>query len=132
MYWEQVGWNLQEGGNRGDTYRLYFLIIQIIGLSISTLQEPYFRGESRLPSFRNERRNSSRNSSKLASAEDGRADTTMSKPGALVASMRKISLSRRRTVLRVTALPTFLETDNPSLAVSRSFGKAWTEKSLHL
>jgi hypothetical protein len=73
----------------------------------------------------NERENSSLNSSNEALAAAGRAEITRSNPpGRPSAEQRKISFNRRRTPLRLTAVPTFLETESPSLAPSRVLGKA--------
>lgn len=105
---------------------------QITGLLTNTPHESYFRVGCCLPSFCKARWNSSRRSSKLAPAEEGRADITMSRSGASEAESRKISLSLRRTVLRVTAFPTFLETESPRRAACASFGNAWTEKNFPL
>jgi hypothetical protein len=86
-----------------------------------------------LLSLRKAYRNSSFNSPNEASAAAGRAETTKSTSiGSSAAEERKISLSLRRTALRLTAFPTFLETERPNLALPTEFGKVWTEKSLPL
>src|SRR3990170_4802503 len=81
--------------------------------------------------LRRARPNSSLNPSKEAPAAEGRADTTRSRlPGTSDIAEANTSLSLLRTVLRVTAFPTFRETERPRRGVSRSFGKACTENNL--
>lgn len=78
-------------------------------------------------------RNSLFNSLNEASAAAGRAEITKSSSTGSVGEVeRKISLSLLRTALRLTAVPTFLETERPNLGLPTEFGKAWTEKSLPL
>src|ERR671911_3173299 len=77
-----------------------------------------------LLNLRKARINSSFNSSKEASAALGRAEITKSKSsGSPTEEERKISLSFRRTPLRFTAVPTFLETERPNLDLPIEFGK---------
>src|SRR5829696_5365904 len=86
-----------------------------------------------LPTLPNDLPNSSRSSSKVASAAAGLADTTRSRFSE-VSEIHEwnTSLSLRRTAFRVTALPAFRDTERPSRGVSCSLGKACTEKSLPL
>src|SRR5829696_4518026 len=77
--------------------------------------------------------NSARSSSNVAEADPGLADTTRSRsPGISETHRQNTSLSLRRTVLRVTALPTLRETERPSRGLPCSFGNACTENSLPL
>lgn len=79
---------------------------------------------SLLLSLRKARINSSFNSSNEAPAAAGRAEITKSSsPGSSATEERKTSLSRRRTPLRFTAVPTFLETERPNLGLPAVFGK---------
>ena len=84
-------------------------------------------------SFRSAPTSSSSNSEKLASAAGGRAEMTKSDaPDTRGSVPWKASLSLLRTRLRVTALPTFLDTERPNLGFPSSFGNACTEKNLPL
>lgn len=83
--------------------------------------------------LRNALPNSSPSSSKEAPAAEGLAETTRSRlPGTSVIAEANTSLSLLRTVFRVTAFPTFRDTESPRRGVSRSFGKACTENNLPL
>jgi hypothetical protein len=76
-----------------------------------------------LLNLRKARINSSFNSSNDASAALGRAEITKSRSaGSPTEEERKISLSLRRTLLRFTAVPTFLETERPNLGLATEFG----------
>lgn len=78
-----------------------------------------------LSSLRKAQINSSFKSSNEASAAAGRAEITKSRSsGSPAEEERKISLSLRRTPLRFTAVPTFLETERPNLGLPTEFGKA--------
>ncbi len=125
---------LQDAGSMGETYRRYTRIDPMLALfnNIARLRQALGRS-SGPPSLRSALANSRLNSSNVAPAAAGRAETTRSRlPGISVMDEWNTSLSLRRTVLRVTALPTFRDTESPSRGVPISLGKACTEKSFPL